>query len=233
MSERPTALVFDVLDTLFPLGPLEWRFREAGVPRVLMTRWYDHLLRDAFALSLLGSDGGFEDVARGSLRDITGHQIAPSAEDAVIDGLTLLEPRREAAEALATAREAGVRTAASGLLGAAGTRRLLERAGLEVDTVVDDGDPRAWKPLARAYQRCARALEVPVERLGLVTAHGWDVAGGRAAGLVTGWSSHLEGRFPVVFDGPDVEGYDLTTTVRGLLALGSEPAEPEPEGAER
>lgn len=219
MPDRPTALVFDVFDTLFPLGPLEWRFREAGIPRVLMTRWCDHLLRDAFALSLLSGDRGFEDVARGSLRDITGHQIAPSAEDGIIDGLSRLEPRREAGDVLDIARRAGVPTAVLGHLGGEDVRRLLSRSGLEVDVVVDGGGPKGWKPLPTAYLAAAEALGAPPERSGLVTAHGWDVAGGRAAGLVTGWSSQLEGRFSVLFDPPHVQGHDLVETVQGLLAL--------------
>ncbi|GAB3694943.1 HAD family hydrolase [Nocardiopsis oceani] len=216
---RPTALVLDVLDTLFPLGPLEWRFRAAGIPRVLMTRWWDHLMRDAFALSLLAGERTFEDVARGSLRDITGNQIAPAAEDAIIDGLTRLEPRTEAAQVLAAAREEGVRTATLGYGDPKDVRMLLERSGLAVDAVLDGGGPRTWKPVREAYLSAARALEVAPERLGLVTAHGWDAAGGRRAGLVTGWSAHLEGRFPSVFDRPDVEGRDLTETVERLLAL--------------
>lgn len=224
---RPAALVFDVLDTLFPLGPLEWRFREAGIPRVLMTRWCDHLLRDAFALSLLGEARTFEDVARGSLRDITGNQIAPAAEDVIIDGLTRLEPRREAASALGTALEAGVPAAVLGHGDSEGVRLLLERSGLPVGNLMSEhgngAGPRSWKPAPGPYLAAARALNVPPERLGLVTAHGWDAAGGRGAGLVTGWSAHLEGRFPSVFARPDVEGRDLAETVELMLAL-PEPA---------
>jgi 2-haloacid dehalogenase len=218
---RPAALVFDALDTLFPLGPLEWRFREAGIPRVLMTRWCDHLLRDAFALSLLGEARTFEDVARGSLRDITGNQIAPAAEDVIIDGLTRLEPRREAAAALEAAHGAGVRTAVLGHGDGTQVRLLLERSGLPLELPDDrhEDGPRSWKPAREPYLAAARALEVPPGRLGLVTAHGWDAAGGGRAGLVTGWSAHLEGRFPSVFARPDVEGRDLAETVERLLCL--------------
>ena len=67
-----------------------------------------------------------------------------------------------------------------------------------------------------------RLLGVAPERLALVTAHGWDVAGARNAGLVTGWSSHLEGRFPSVFAPPDVSDRDLARTEDRLLALPAE-----------
>ncbi|WP_150237990.1 HAD family hydrolase [Nocardiopsis quinghaiensis] len=227
---RPSALVFDVLETLFPLAPLEWRFREAGIPRVLMPRWSAHLLRDSFALTLTSGDApdgpspgdrSFEDVARGTLRDITGHQIAPSAEDAVIAGMAGLDPRPEAAAALLAAREAGLRVATlsnhDGLL----PRTLLERAGLLdlVEDVLAVHPAGRWKPMPGAYRAAARSLEVSPERLALVTAHGWDVAGARTARLVTGWSSHLEGRFPSAFAPPDVSGRDLAETVDGLLEL--------------
>ncbi|WP_017578917.1 HAD family hydrolase [Nocardiopsis valliformis] len=216
---RPSALVLDALDTLFPLGPLEWRFREAGIPRVLMTRWRDHLLRDAFALSLLNEARSFEEVARGSLRDITGNQIAPAAEDTILDGLTRLEPRREAARALAAAHERGVRTAVLGQGDGEQVRLLVERSGLPLEILTEGDRPGAWKPAREPYLAAAHALDVAPERLGLITAHGWDAAGGRAAGLVTGWSAHVEGRFPSIFVGPDVEGRDLAETVDRLLAL--------------
>lgn len=232
-SPRPAALVFDVLDTLFPVAPLEWRFREAGIPRVLMTRWSDHLLRDSFALALTSGEHGheadrtFEDVVRGALRDITGHQIAPSAEDTIIDGMAHLAPRPEAAVALTTARDAGLAIATLGNHDDDLPRVLLSGAGLLdlVDHVVAVRPSGHWKPTRHAYLTAARTLGVPPERLGLVSAHGWDVAGARRAGLVTGWSGHLEGRFSSLFAPPDVTGRDLVETVERLLAL---PAPPDP-----
>ncbi|MEV2279242.1 HAD family hydrolase [Nocardiopsis sp. NPDC049922] len=217
MPTRPAALAFDVLDTLFPLGPLEWRFREAGIPRILMTRWSDHLLRDAFALALVGGDRTFEDVARGSLRDITGHQIAPAAEDAIVEGLSRLAPRREAVSAVTAAREAGLRVVALTMGGEDATRELLSGAGL-LD-LVDGVCAGRWRPTGEAYLAAARDLEVEPHRLGLVTAHGWDVGGAAGAGLVTGWSAHLEGRFPALFPEPDARGRDLGEVVRALLDL--------------
>ncbi len=47
-----------------------------------------------------------------------------------------------------------------------------------------------------------------------------DVHGARRAGLLTGWASRLEGRFPQVFDRPDVSGRDLVEVVEGLMGLG-------------
>ena len=220
-SARPAVVAFDVLDTLFPLAPLEWRFREAGIPRVLMARWADHLARDVFALALVGGGRSFEDVVRTALRDITGHQVSPGAEDAIVEGLSELEPRREAAAALTAVREAGLRSVVFGNTGPDTALALVEKAGLEglVEGVMGTGPGRAWKPSPEAYRAAARSLGAVPGRMALVTAHGWDVAGASAAGLVTGWSAHLEGRFPAVFGAPDVTGADLVATVRALPGL--------------
>ncbi|MFD6097709.1 HAD family hydrolase [Nocardiopsis flavescens] len=220
-AARPAVVAFDVLDTLFPLAPLEWRFREAGIPRVLMGRWADHLARDVFALALVGGGRSFEDAVRGALRDVTGHQIAPAAEDTIVDGLSELEPRREASAALAAVRTAGSRAVLFGNAGPAATLELVERAGLGglVDGVLGGGPGRAWKPSPEAYRAAARSLGVVPGRLALVTAHGWDVAGAARAGLVTGWSAHLEGRFPEVFGAPDAAGADLVEAVAALPGL--------------
>ena len=53
----------------------------------------------------------------------------------------------------------------------------------------------------------------------MVAAHAWDVHGARRAGLVTGWTSRLEGTFAPTFERADVMGDDLVEVVDGLLAL--------------
>ncbi|HEX3650398.1 MAG TPA: hypothetical protein VHV49_18385, partial [Pseudonocardiaceae bacterium] len=57
------------------------------------------------------------------------------------------------------------------------------------------------------------------EEITLVAAHAWDIHGAHQAGLVTGWVSRLEGRFPPVFAPPDVTGAGLLEVVEALLAL--------------
>lgn len=220
-ARRPDVIAFDVLETLFPLQPLEWRFREAGVPRVLMLRWFDHLLRDAFALAASGTYLPFPDLARGALKDVTGHQVAPAAADAIIGAVAELDPRPDAAAAVEAANAAGARVVVLSNGTEETTRALLTRAGLagRVERVLSADGARCWKPAPAPYLMAARTCGVEPGRVALVTAHGWDVHGACRAGLVTGWSSQLEGRFPPVFDPPDVSGPGLPEVVEGLAAL--------------
>lgn len=218
---RPSAFAFDLFDTLVPLEPLEWRLREVGVPRVLMRRWWDHLLRDGFALAAAGGSAPFRRVARNALADITGHQVAGAAADAVVDALAGLEPRPDAAEALRAARTGGrPRVVVLDNADAATVRTLLERGGCAglVDGVVEAGSAGAWKPAAAPYRAAAEACGAPLTRTALVTAHAWDVHGANAAGLSTAWTSHLERRFPEVFTPPAASGESPVEAVEALLA---------------
>ncbi|MDA2807082.1 HAD family hydrolase [Nocardiopsis suaedae] len=226
---RPSAFVFDLFDTLVPLEPLEWRLREAGVPRVLMRRWWDHLLRDGFALAAAGGSAPFRQVARNALADITGHQVAGAAAEAVVGALAELEPRADAAEALRAARSAGeARVAVLDNADAATVRALLEHGGCAglVDVVVEAGSAGAWKPAPAPYLAAAEACGAAPSRTALVTSHGWDVHGAHAAGLVTAWSSHAEWRFPAVYTAPDASGPSPVAVVEALLSgEGRVPAE--------
>src|SRR5690606_8530057 len=108
-----------------------------------------------------------EEVARGALRDITGHQIAPAAEDTIIEGMSELTERREAAAALAAAREAGLKVMTLGNGDDGPTHALLARSGLDalVDGVLSCAAPRSWKPSATPYLAAAEALEIDPDRL--------------------------------------------------------------------
>lgn len=63
--------------------------------------------------------------------------------------------------------------------------QLVKTAALPFDCIVSAELARAYKPDPRPYQTAAALLDVaPAETL-MVAAHGWDLAGARAAGLRT------------------------------------------------
>ncbi|CAM3754672.1 haloacid dehalogenase type II [Nocardiopsis rhodophaea] len=220
-ARRPHVIAFDVMETLFPLTPLEWRFREAGVPRVLMHRWFAHVLRDAFALTAAGDYRPFGELARGALQDITGHQVSESAVESIVQALASLDVRPDADAAMRRIRDAEVRVVALTNSSEENTRSLLDRAGLtaHVEHVLSAAKPRRFKPAPEPYHYAAEVCEVDRDHMALVTAHAWDVHGAHRAGLVTGWSDHLEGRFSSVFAAPDVSGQGLVPVVSALLEL--------------
>jgi len=65
---RPQAVAFDVVETLISLEPLRRRFVEIGLHATALERWFDRILRDGMALTLVGDYAPFPDAASASLR---------------------------------------------------------------------------------------------------------------------------------------------------------------------
>ena len=61
--ERPSAVVFDVNETLSDMSPLAQRFADVGAPEHLAATWFASLLRDGFALTSAGVNPAFADIA--------------------------------------------------------------------------------------------------------------------------------------------------------------------------
>ena len=60
-----------------------------------------------------------------------------------------------------------------------------------VERVILVAEIRQWKPRWGLYLHAAEVLDVPPDRLALVTTHAWDVHGAKRAGLGVGalrWS---------------------------------------------
>jgi 2-haloacid dehalogenase len=223
-ARRPLVIAFDVIETLFPLEPLRRRIVDAGQSGQVLELWFTRLLRDAFALAASGGYRPFPEVAASALASATGGALAGSSAQEVVAGFAELDPHPDVEAALRRAHGSGVRvvTLTNGL--ARTTDALLRRAGLDqyVERTLSVDDIRRWKPAPDVYHYAARTCGVPPDRVALVAAHSWDTHGAHRAGLVTGWVSRLERRFPDIFDPPDVSGDDLVAVVDGLLALPSD-----------
>jgi 2-haloacid dehalogenase len=63
--------------------------------------------------------------------------------------------------------------------------RALEAAGLaeHLEHLVSVDEIRVYKPDARVYHHAAARLGAPIDEITFVSAHAWDAAGARAAGM--------------------------------------------------
>ena len=192
------AVVFDALGTLFQLRPLAERLEELGAPEATFDAWFERLLHSAAAVTLTGDFVPFADLARTTLLTATarfGVELDPDDVLALFGRLPPYPDVRPAAERL---QEAGVAWAVLTNGGPEQTRALLHAAGLadRVRHVVSVEEVRAYKPHSAPYRRVVELLELPAERVTLVSAHGWDVLGARAAGLRAVWVDRVEHRWP-------------------------------------
>jgi 2-haloacid dehalogenase len=218
---RPDAAVFDVIETIFPLEPLRPRLAALDLGGEL-DLFFTRILRDAFALDATGTFVPFRDLAAGALEVLAAQRgLTPTraAIEAVIEGFKTLEPAPDVRPAMERLRAAGVRVATLSNGGFQATRALLERCGLLplVERVMGVDEIRRYKPRREVYLHAAHTLGLEPGRVAMIAVHAWDLAGARAAGLVTSWASRLERCWHPVIEPPHVTGPDLVAVVDGLL----------------
>ena len=224
MRDRPRAVAFDVMGTLFPLGPLRELIVGLGLPPQALELWFARTLRDGFALSAAGDFQPFPLLAWANLDGLLAQHDRPTEPhriDEVFNRLSKLPARPDTAAAMTLLIKAGIRV----LTVTNGTRKntqsLLNGAGLDrfIKQIVTIDDVKAWKPRSEVYLHAASQLGIPPGSLALVAAHAWDCYGAARAGLVTGWVSRPEMRFNPAFGEPDVQGETLTAVADALLGL--------------
>jgi 2-haloacid dehalogenase len=140
-----------------------------------MDRWsdLDAVTRDALRATL-GELGIGPPSDRKAIEDVA----------AAFAGLPLVP---EAGDVVRRLREAGVSTgiltnASQGTLG-----RAAERLDLPMDHLLSVDAVRRFKPHPSVYRLAAEATGLPPDRIGFVTANGWDAAGAAAFGLRVAW----------------------------------------------
>ena len=130
---RPAAVIFDVIETLFPLEPLRPRLPALGLAPLDLDTWFTRILPDAFALDASGTLRPFQEIAGGALEVLLaqrGRPVDRAAVEAVLDGFKVLDPAPDVAPAFRRLADAGVPIATLSNGGAEATRGLLDRAGL-------------------------------------------------------------------------------------------------------
>lgn len=198
-TEKPRAVAFDVMGTLFDLAPLRDALREIGAPAPTLEAWFSRMLHGAASLTLLGEFRPFSDIAAASLRTTLAQlDLDAGLSERVLPLLGRLPAYPDARPAFEMLREAGIRTATLTNGGAEHTEGLLESARLRdlVNEVVTVEEVEAYKPHRAPYGRLLERLATDAAATALIAAHAWDVLGARSAGLHAIWVDRLERSWP-------------------------------------
>lgn len=223
-ARRPVVVAFDVNETLFSLEAVRVRLTAQGLPRQALEWWFARTLRDGVILAALGRSAPFAELADDALRDVlAGYGVDPTPEltSEFLGAMGEMDPHPDVEPALRLLAGAGIRLVTLTNGSAALTDTLLRRCGLRnlVETCLSVDEVGVWKPRPEPYHYAANATGVRPDQLALVAVHAWDTCGAAAAGLVTGWASRLEGRYPPRLGQPDVSGTTLVEVAERLLAL--------------
>lgn len=216
-TPRPELIVLDVNETLSDISGLGEVFRDVGLDAGELDGWFAGVLRDAFALTVLGENPSFADLASASLRArlaATGSADAAAtaaAAQRVMDRFSQLQPHADVVPGLLALADLECRiiTLSNGSAEVARVLLAETQAGPVIEDYLAVADAGAWKPAAQAYAYALEQTSVAAAQAMLVAVHPWDIEGASRAGLRTGWISRGGAVYPGHFAHADVEAGSL------------------------
>ena len=204
----PSVVVFDVNETLSDLSPLAARFIDVGAPASMAQLWFASVLRDGFALSTVGSARSFSEIGEENLRVLLPPaQPSRPVDDAaahIMAGFSELVVHPDVGPGVNQLHDAGLRLVTLSNGASAVAEKLVADADIGhcFEQLLSVEDVGVWKPDRRAYEHAARACDVPLTEMLLVTVHPWDLDGAAKAGMQTAWLNRTEAHYPSVFTPP-------------------------------
>ena len=191
------AVFFDLFGTLLSLRPLDDACDRVAPGRgaEIAARWRARQLEASWLRTAMHRWADFDTVTRDALHATLDELEIPAPDDfdALADAFTELPLVSEAADAVNRLRAARL---ATGILTNASTRtldRVADRLDLPMDHRLSVDAVRRFKPHPNVYGLAVDATGLRPERIGFVTANGWDAAGAGAFGFRVAWLPPAQG----------------------------------------
>ncbi|GHD77750.1 2-haloacid dehalogenase [Salinibacterium amurskyense] len=214
MTNTPATIFFDVNETLSDLSPVGDAFEAVGATREVASSWFASILRDGFALTAVGTEARFLNIATTNARDSLGasplNMPIDEAVDAVIAAFSNVSLHSDVAPGIRALHDAGHRLFTLSNGPASNAERMLTKAGV-ADAMagflsVEGNSP--WKPARASYEDAlTRTATSGVAHL--VAVHPWDIHGAAEAGLSTVWVNRQGATYPAHFTAPTVTAETL------------------------
>jgi 2-haloacid dehalogenase len=215
--------VFDVNETLLDLAAMDPHFERIFGDAGVRVTWFSQMISSALVATVTGSYSEFGAHAMAALvmtADQAGVTLSDGDREAVAAQLRRLPAHPEVADALRRLGDAGLRLAALTNSTEEVARAQLEHTGLidAFELVLSADTVRRLKPAPEPYQMAAERLGVGVDRVRLIAAHAWDVAGAARAGCATAFVARPGKVLDPLVERPEIVGADLTEVADAILA---------------
>jgi 2-haloacid dehalogenase len=192
-----SAFAFDLYGTLVDFETLREKLVSlVPNPVAFVEAWRSKQLQYAFISTLSGRYLDFDEITARALdytASLDALALLDSERSALVDEWSHLPPFADVAPALASLRERGCKLAILSNATPKAIARTLDAAGLTdaFDASLSADTVRLYKPRPEVYQLTADFFRLPRERIGFVTANGWDAAGAATFGLTVTWCNRV------------------------------------------
>ena len=189
-SPPPKVIFFDVNETLLDLNSMRSSVTEAlGGRDDLMSLWFSTMLHHSLVDNTTRRFHTFGEIGVASLLMVAKSNDMELSEEkarqAIVTPLRSLPPHPDVKAGLKALKEAGFTLISLTNSSNKGVKTQFENAGLlsYFDARYSVEDIQRYKPDLRTYEWALEKAGVKAEEAMLVAAHGWDIAGAKAAGL--------------------------------------------------
>ena len=220
-------IVFDVNETLLDLSALDQEFERAFGDPAIRGNWFAQVLQNSLVATITGRYEDFGRIA-GSALDMTAQkynrELSAENRSAILSRIRSLPLHPDVSQGLVQLKNAGFRLFTLTNSPPQVVEAQLKNSELSgyfeksfsVDAI------KRFKPDAEVYKMTARELGISVDRMRLVAAHDWDVAGALLAGCAAAFIARpgkvLNPSMPV----PDIVGKDLIDVAERIVLADSD-----------
>lgn len=189
---KPKLILMDVYETLVDMTEMERSINRLMDSRRGYAFWFELFMQYCFVDNCTVQFHDFNAIARATMK-MTGKMFGRTIDDdninAVLELLRQLPVHEDVQEGLSQLSSADLRIAALTNSPADTVMERMERTGLisYFEAVLSAEEVRKYKPCTDVYTWAAEKVELQVHEILLVSAHGWDIAGGANAGMRTAY----------------------------------------------
>ncbi len=217
----PEIIVFDLNGTLLDLAVLDGHFERIFGAASYREKWFAQLQILWMSTVATGTYQPFAKLAQAALEMLAAKEsvdLFSADEKAVASQLTELPAFAEVPAALGQLRAGGFRLVALTNGARPSAQAQLGYAGIAdaFEAIFSTDDVERFKPAPEPYLYVAKQLDVKPEKLLMVAAHAWDVAGAHQVGLSSAFVARPRQVLNPLATKPDHTVNDLAELVHKL-----------------
>jgi 2-haloacid dehalogenase len=221
MIKRPKVILLDVYETLLDMSGVEKRINGLLNSIRGYTIWFELFMEYCFVDNCTIQFNDFPSIAKATLMMAAkklGISVHEGDADDILELLKHLPVKEGVQEGLSSLHDLNFRIAALTNASEKTVRMRMERTGLisYFEAVLSAENVRKYKPCCEVYEWAAKKLDVDLDEILLVSAHGWDIAGAANSGMQTAYLRQQDEMLYPLAPKPEYAENSLTNLVDKL-----------------